>query len=227
MNNHTIAENLGAVRKQIATAARAANRDPDAIGLIAVSKTQDLGLIQQAVDAGQRHFGENYLQEARDKITALTGQDLIWHYIGAIQTNKTRDLAQHFHWIHTVDRLKVARRLSEQGPQDKQLNICLQVNIDRDPKKAGVAPEAVAELLKGCLTFHNLRLRGLMTILDPRSEPLSSYNRLRDLFQTLSGAAGNDWDTLSMGMSGDFPAAIAAGATQVRVGTSIFGPRKT
>ncbi len=227
LTNRTIALNLAALRSEIAAAAAAAGRDPHRIKLIAVSKTQDTAAVQEALAAGQTDFGENYLQEAREKIDKLAGQGAIWHYIGAIQTNKTGYLARHFDWVHTVDREKVARRLSAQCPSGRQLNICLQVNVDHDPNKAGVAPEFAAQLLSYCCGFENLGVRGLMTILDPRSEPLASYNRLRDLFETLADLAGPQWDTLSMGMSGDFRAAIAAGATHLRVGTAVFGPRQS
>ncbi len=226
MTNRTIAQNLTTVHEQIAAAAAAAGRDPTGVKLLAVSKTQDAQAIQEALAAGQIDFGENYLQEAREKIVKLTGKGAIWHYIGAIQANKTRDLARHFDWIHTVDREKIARRLNDQCPDGKRLNVCLQVNVDQDPNKAGVAPVDIASLLASTAGFKHLRVRGLMTILDPRSEPLRSYNRLRELFEAQVCPAGVQWDTLSMGMSGDFEAAIAAGATQVRVGTAVFGPRK-
>lgn len=226
MTIHTVAQNLTSVRGQIAAAAAAASRDPASIKLLAVSKTQDIQAVQDALAAGQIDFGENYLQEAREKIVKLTGKGAVWHYIGAIQANKTRDLAQHFDWIHTLDREKIARRLNDQCPAGKRLNVCLQVNVDADPNKAGIAPADIASLLAATAGLENLRVRGLMTILDPRSEPLRSYNRLRELFADQVSAAGVEWDTLSMGMSGDFEAAIAAGATQVRVGTAIFGPRK-
>ena len=226
MTIHTVAQNLTSVREQIATAAAAAGRDPASIKLLAVSKTQDIQAVQDALTAGQIDFGENYLQEAREKIVKLTGKGAVWHYIGAIQANKTRDLAQHFDWIHTLDREKIARRLNDQCPAGKKLNVCLQVNVDADPNKAGIAPADIASLLAATAELENLRVRGLMTILDPRSEPLRSYNRLRELFADQVSTAGVEWDTLSMGMSGDFEAAIAAGATQVRVGTAIFGPRK-
>jgi pyridoxal phosphate enzyme (YggS family) len=214
---------------EIRQAAQAVGRDPDQVQLIAVSKTKPASQVVEALRAGQCHFGENYVQEALAKISEVAGlapeAEPVWHFIGAIQTNKTRDLARAFHWIHTVARDKVARRLNDQCPPGKRLNVCLQINVDRDPNKAGALPEQAADLLARAQRYPNLSLRGLMTILDPRSDPGEGYNRLRELYDMLAPAAPNSWDTLSMGMSGDYPAAIAAGATLVRVGTAIFGPR--
>jgi hypothetical protein len=222
-------ENLDRVRARIAEAAHAAGRDPDGITLIAVSKTKPAADVLAAMDAGQMHFGENYLQEAVDKITdvhsARPDASPVWHFIGAIQSNKTRPIATHFDWVHTVAREKIARRLNEQTPDDRRLSICLQVNVDADPNKAGVQPDEVAALLAACRDLERLDVRGLMTILDPATEPRVGYERLRSLFEALAGDAPPCWDTLSMGMSGDYPDAIAAGATHVRVGTAIFGTR--
>lgn len=223
----TIAENLAAVRAQIRSAASLAGRGPEQVCLIAASKTQSSDTIRAAAAAGQRDFGENYVQEAVDKIRVVNDPHLVWHFIGAIQSNKTRVLATAFDWIHTVDRIRIAQRLNRQCPEGKRLNICLQVNVDEDPNKAGVAPDDAGTLLDACVNLENLRVRGLMTILDPRSDPTLSYGRLRALFEALADRASPDWDTLSMGMSGDFAAAIAAGATHVRIGTAIFGPRTT
>ncbi len=225
----TIPENLTSVRTAITEAAMAAGRDPDAVTLIAVSKTKPATDVLTALSAGQRDFAENYVQEAVAKIADVgsrtEGIAPIWHYIGAIQSNKTKDIATAFDWVHTISREKIARRLNEQRPPGSNLSVCLQVNVDGDPNKAGVAPEAAAGLLQACLGFDRLDVRGLMTILDPETEPLDGYNRLRELFHTLKDSAPDCWDTLSMGMSGDFEAAIRAGATQVRVGTAIFGAR--
>jgi len=225
LTNLTITENLTRVRTEITEAAVAAGRNPTDIRLIAVSKTKPVSLIAEAIAAGQMDFGENYVQEAVKKIEALPGSDAVWHFIGAIQSNKTRDLARHFDWIHTVEREKTARRLSDQCPADKRLNICLQINVDADPNKAGANPAQAKELLARCVEFDNLSIRGLMTILDRRTDPLEGYNRLSELFETLTVDAPEGWDTLSMGMSGDYVDAIRAGATFVRVGTAIFGPR--
>ncbi|TNF81768.1 MAG: YggS family pyridoxal phosphate-dependent enzyme [Gammaproteobacteria bacterium] len=225
----TISENLTTVRTAITEAAMAAGRDPATITLIAVSKSKPAADVLAALAAGQQHFGENYVQEAVEKIAAV-GEGMqdsrpIWHYIGAIQSNKTRDIATAFDWVHTVTREKIARRLNDQRPEGPRLSICLQVNVDGDPNKSGVAPEGAAPLLESCLGLDRLDVRGLMTILDPETEPLEGYNRLHELFDSLQDRAPACWDTLSMGMSGDYPAAIAAGATQVRVGTAIFGLR--
>jgi len=225
----SISENLARVRTGITEAAIAAGRDPSRITLIAVSKTKPAAAVVEALTAGQVHFGENYVQEAVAKIDEVAARapqvTPIWHFIGAIQTNKTRDVAAHFHWVHTVSREKVARRLNDQRPDGPPLNVCLQVNVDGDPNKAGVPVQAAGELLARLEDLERLSLRGLMTILDPRTPPLEGYNRLRDCFENLAQRAPAGWDTLSMGMSGDYPAAIRAGATMVRVGTAIFGAR--
>jgi pyridoxal phosphate enzyme (YggS family) len=221
-----IAENLAAVRAEIAAAARAASRDPTTVCLVAVSKTQSVAAVRAAIAAGQFDFGENYLQEAQTKIAAIDDPRVVWHFIGAIQSNKTRALAELFDWVHTVDRERIIRRLDEQCPPRKQLDICLQVNVDQDPNKAGVPPADARDLLEASKRYSRLRVRGLMTILDPDSDAAAGYGRLRALFDSLKPHAPSTWDTLSMGMSGDFPAAIAAGATHVRVGTAIFGRRK-
>ena len=227
----TIPENLKSVRNAITEAALAAGRDPASISLIAVSKTKPAEDVLAALAAGAQHFGENYVQEAVAKIAEVgsgtAGLQPIWHYIGAIQSNKTKDIARAFDWVHTVSREKIARRLNEQRPDGARLSVCLQVNVDADPNKAGVAPAEAAALLDACLGLERLDVRGLMTILDPETEPRDGYNRLRELFEDLRSRAPACWDTLSMGMSGDYEAAIAAGATHVRVGTAIFGARES
>jgi pyridoxal phosphate enzyme (YggS family) len=220
-----VGANLRRVTSAIDEAARAAGRAPADITLIAVSKTHPAHAVRAAYAAGCRHFGENYVDEAVEKITALGDLEATWHYIGAIQTNKTRPIAAHFDWVHTVDRARVAERLSAQRSDSRILDICLQVNIDRDPRKSGVDPDAAADLLTRVRALPNLRVRGLMTILDATAEPRASYARLRDLFEQLRPLAPGPWDTLSMGMSDDFPVAIAAGATHIRVGTAVFGAR--
>jgi len=222
-----IADNVRQVRRAIDLAARRSGRDPADVHLLAVAKTHPDDAVRRAAAAGCTDFAENYLQEAVTKITALADLALTWHYIGAIQSNKTRQIAEHFDWVHTVSRHKIAERLSAQCPSGKLLNVTLQVNIDADPGKGGVEPAAAEELLAAAGGLPNLRLRGLMTILHRDSEPAAGYQRLAALFAQLRPAAPACWDTLSMGMSGDFPAAIAAGATQVRIGTAIFGPRIT
>lgn len=220
-----VASNLAAVRRAIAEAAAACGRDPAGVELIAVSKTHPPALVRAAAAAGQRAFGENYPAEAAAKQDALADLELDWHYIGAIQSNKTRLLAARFGWVHTISRAKIARRLSEQLPAGRSINVCLQVNVDRDPNKAGVDPDAVTGLLEEVRALPGLQLRGLMTILHPSSEPLAGYRRLAELFEALRPLAPAGWNTLSMGMSGDFREAIAAGATHVRIGSAIFGPR--
>jgi len=213
------------VEAEIQAAAAHARRDRASIRLIAVSKTQPVAAIRSAHAAGIDNFGENYLQEAVPKIVHCADMQVTWHYIGAIQSNKTRVIAENFDWVHTIDREKIARRLNDQCPGGKRLNVCLQVNVDADPNKAGVRPQDVAQLLAAAADLENLAVRGLMTILHPDTEPEQGYQRLQQLFQQLASSANDQWDTLSMGMSGDYVQAIAAGATCIRVGTAIFGPR--
>ncbi len=202
-------------------------RDPHSVQLLAVSKTRTADELAQLADRGQRHFGENYLQEALDKIAALGERDLVWHFIGPIQSNKTRDIAAHFHWVHSVDRLKVARRLSEQRPPEQPpLNVCIQVNVDDEASKSGVPLADVATLATQIHALPNLCLRGLMAI--PRADN-DDGNRaaFRQLAMTLSQLRNTmpALDTLSMGMSADYPVAIKEGATVIRLGTALFGPR--
>ncbi|MCZ6853283.1 MAG: YggS family pyridoxal phosphate-dependent enzyme [Gammaproteobacteria bacterium] len=222
--SENISENIVAVQDAISQAARAADRNPEDVRLIAVSKRKPASAIAKAASAGIEDFGENFLQEAIPKIETLAHLGLRWHFIGAIQSNKTRAIATYFQWIHTIERVKIARRLSEQCPEGKTLNLCIQVNVDADPNKAGVAPEDTAELLDVLMDLPRVKVRGLMTMLERSSEPGRSYALLAEIFDSLRSQA-DQWDTLSMGMSGDYRDAISAGATQVRVGTAIFGPR--
>lgn len=222
-----IAPLVADVQARIRAAATAAGRSREDLTLIAASKTRSPAEIRAAADAGISHFGENYLQEGIDKLTECTDVQATWHFIGALQSNKTRPVAEHFHWVHTVDRAKIARRLNDQCPEDKVLNVCLQVNIDADPNKAGALPEDTAALLAATAPLQRLNVRGLMTILHPDTKPADGYQRLRDLFERLRADAVGPWDSLSMGMSGDFETAIAAGATHIRVGTALFGARKS
>ena len=226
--NASLAERLNAVRARIADAAREHGRDPGAIELVAISKKKPVAMLQEALAAGQTDFGENYLQDALAKIEALAEHAPIWHFVGDIQSNKTRDIAAHFAWAHAVDRFKIARRLSEQRPDHMPpINVCIQVNIDDEDSKSGVAPDAVRELAAQIRELEHVRLRGLMTIpayvedFDAQRRPFAA---VRELFETLN-ADGFELDTLSMGMSADIEAAIAEGATHVRVGTAIFGAR--
>ena len=225
-----IPQNLQAITATIVAAAQESGRPPDTVQLLAVSKTFGPEAVLEAVQAGQRAFGENYLQEALDKIAALRAQPepLEWHFIGPIQSNKTRPIAEHFDWVHTVEREKVAQRLSEQRPAGMApLQICLQVNISGEASKSGVAPEAVAALAHKVAALPNLTLRGLMAIPEPAVEfeqQRAAFARLRMLYEQLR-ADGLALDTLSMGMSADMRAAIFEGATIVRVGSAIFGSR--
>jgi pyridoxal phosphate enzyme (YggS family) len=220
------------VRERIDAAARAALRDPQDVHLLAVSKTFGADAVLEAAAAGQCAFGENYLQEALDKIAAVReaqpGLLLEWHFIGPIQSNKTRPIAENFDWVHSVERDKIARRLSEQRPAHlPPLNVCLQVNISGEASKSGVAPEEVAALAREVAAMPNLKLRGLMAIPEPEEDierQRAPLRRMRELFVSLQ-AQGLALDTLSMGMSSDLEAAVAEGATIVRIGTAIFGQR--
>lgn len=225
MRHHGISSNLDAVRERIARAARAQGRAPESVTLIAVAKTKPADAVAEAHRAGQLDFGENYAQEAAAKAEALAGLPLRWHFIGRIQSNKTALIARHFDWVHTVDRLKIARRLASHRADGPPLNVLVQVNIDDDPAKGGVAPDAAGDLVDAMRGLAGLRLRGLMAVLERAGDAESSYRRVRALFDGLADRGGSDWNVLSMGMSGDLEAAIAAGATHVRVGTAIFGPR--
>lgn len=227
-----IAQNLQVVHARIASAALAASRDPDGISLLAVSKTFGPEAILQAAQAGQRAFGENYLHEALDKMAtvraAQSRQLLEWHFIGPIQSNKTRPIAEHFDWVHSLEREKIAQRLSDQRPANlAPLNVCLQINISGEASKSGVAPEQAEALARAVAAMPRLRLRGLMAIPEPAGsfeQQCAPFRRLRALFEQLR-EQGLALDTLSMGMSADLDAAIAEGATIVRVGTAIFGRR--
>ncbi len=220
----SIAENLQAVKSRIAEAERAAGRAPGAVALLAVSKTHAPERIGEAHAAGQRAFGENYVQEALDKMAQLAALPLEWHLVGPLQSNKTRAVAERFDWVHTVDREKTARRLAEQRPAGRApLNVLIQVNVSGEASKSGVAPAQVAALAAAIAPLQNLRLRGLMAIPEPGA-PASRFGEIGTLFEGLRGEFG--LDTLSLGMSEDLEAAIAAGSTMVRIGTAIFGERR-
>ena len=224
----TIAANLQTVHRRIAAACADAHRAPAEVQLLAVSKTFGPEAVREAYAAGQRAFGENYIQEAVEKIALLSDLRIDWHCIGPIQSNKTRLVAANFAWAHTVDRLKIAQRLSEQRPQQlPPLQVCLQVNIDGGPTKSGVAPAEVIALAREIARLPRLTLRGLMTIPEPAPDfqaQQAVHLRARALFDQVR-AAGVPLDTLSMGMTADLEAAVAAGSTMVRVGTAIFGSR--
>ncbi|WP_313711761.1 YggS family pyridoxal phosphate-dependent enzyme [Pseudomonas sp.] len=221
----TIADNLSALAARIHNAAQAAGRDPASVQLLAVSKTKPAAAIREIYAAGVRDVGENYLQEALAKQEELRDLPLIWHFIGPIQSNKTKAIAEHFDWVHSVDRLKIAQRLSEQRPAGlPPLNICLQVNVSGEDSKSGCAPADLPALANAVAALPNLRLRGLMAIPEPtddRATQEAAFASLRQLQEKLQLGL----DTLSMGMSHDLEAAIAQGATWVRIGTALFGAR--
>jgi hypothetical protein len=227
-----IPQQLAAVRERLRLACQAAGRSPDSVGLLAVSKTFGPDAVAQAMAAGQRAFGENYVQEGVDKILALRashpGVALEWHCIGPLQTNKTRLVAEHFDWVHTIDRLKVAQRLSDQRPAHlPPLQVCVQVNVDGGANKSGVAPADAPALARAVAALPGLCLRGLMAIPEPSPDVAAQQavcDRVKAVFDGLAGVSPQ-WDTLSLGMSADLEAAVAAGSTLVRVGTAIFGGR--
>ena len=221
----TIADNIAEVEARIRAAALAVQRDVTSIHLLAVSKTKPAAALREAYAAGVRDFGENYLQEARAKQVELADLPLSWHFIGPTQSNKTRDIAEHFSWVHSVDRLKIAQRLSEQRPADLEpLNICIQVNVSGEASKSGCTPQDLPALAAAINGLPRLKLRGLMAIPEPtedRAEQDAAFATVRDLQQSLNLGL----DTLSMGMSHDLESAIAQGATWVRIGTALFGAR--
>ena len=228
MNPQNLSERLAGVRMRIARAAAQAGRSAHSVTLLAVSKAQPLALIEAAAALGLRDFGESYLEEALAKIAALQERALTWHFVGRVQANKTRAIAGAFAWVHAVDRVKVAARLSAQRPPAAPpLNVCLQVNLAAEPQKAGVAPAQLPALARAVAALPRLKLRGLMCLPPPEQEPA----RQRHWFAALArlraqlNAGGAALDTLSMGMSDDFEAAILEGATLVRLGTVLFGPR--
>ena len=222
-----IAERIEEVRSRIAVAENQAGRVPGSVVLIAVSKTQPADAIVEAMATGQRHFGENYLQEALAKQSELSHlPDLIWHFIGPIQSNKTALIAEHFDWVHSIDRVKIAQRLSEQRPQTlAPLNICLQVNVSQEPSKSGVSLAELPALARAVADLPRLRLRGLMAIPAPSDDPMAQRMPFRALRQAFESLNLPGLDTLSMGMTDDLDAAIEEGATFVRIGTAIFGRR--
>ncbi|HEX7062432.1 MAG TPA: YggS family pyridoxal phosphate-dependent enzyme [Woeseiaceae bacterium] len=224
-----VTDNFRKIQDLLARAAADAGRPAGAVKLLAVSKSKPAALVLEAATAGQRDFGENFLQEGLAKIETVGRDDLVWHFIGHLQANKTRAVAENFQWVHTIDRARIAERLSAQRPwHAPDLDVCIQVNIDAEPGKSGVAPEDTLPLAERVAGMPKLRLRGLMCIpraregFEAQREP---FRRLRELKDSLA-AAGIETDTLSMGMSGDFAAAIHEGATMVRIGTALFGARQ-
>lgn len=224
-----ITENLQLVRQRIDAAAAAAGRDPDEIRLLAVSKTQSATTVLEASKAGQRHFGENYVQEALEKMERLGDRDVRWHFVGRLQTNKTGSIARNFHWLHSLTRLDIARRLSDQRPHGtRPLQTCIQVQIGGETTKAGVSESELAKLADVVAELPGIDLRGLMCLppyTTDQSVQRRNFARLRSCLEKLR-TSGHNLDTLSMGMSADMEAAIMEGATCVRIGTALFGPRK-
>ncbi len=220
-----IEQNILKVRDSIREACKAAQRAPDEVQLLAVSKKHPAQAIREAFESGQRFFAENYCQEALDKQQALSDLDIEWHFIGPIQSNKTRSLATHFDWIHSLDRLKIATRLNDQRPEDMPpLNVLIQYNVDQESQKAGADLTEITELTESIVQLPKLKLRGLMAIPDPEQNPEISFAKVAQVFKTLQKRY-DSIDTLSMGMSNDLAPAIANGATMVRIGTAIFGQR--
>ncbi|NOZ11363.1 MAG: YggS family pyridoxal phosphate-dependent enzyme [Gammaproteobacteria bacterium] len=225
----SLADRLSILNQQIRDAEQRFGRTAGSVRLLAVGKTQGTALLRILASLGQKDFGENYLQEARVKIAALKDMCLCWHYIGRIQSNKTAELATQFGWIHSVDRLKIAQRLSEQRPQNiKPLNICLQINLDKETSKSGISISQAPKLATEIAGLPHLRLRGLMAIPKPQADfevQRQQFSRLRHILEDLN-SSGLHLDTLSMGMTDDMEAAIAEGATIIRIGTALFGPRQ-
>ena len=224
----SIKQSLACVQHAIARAARRADRLSADVCLLAVSKTRAPEEIAAAADVGVKHFGENYLQEALPKLKSLAGRDITWHFIGSVQSNKTRDIARNFQWVHTLDRKRIAERLNFSRRGLAPLDVCIEVNIDDEPQKSGISPGAVDALIHAVRPLQHLRLRGLMVIPAPKAAAQSmreSFALTAELFDRHRQIGGPHWDTLSMGMSDDFGIAIEEGATCVRIGTAIFGPR--
>lgn len=223
-----LAENFIKLEQRIAKACKSRPERSESVQLVAVSKRHSAENVRKLHELGQRDFAENYLQEALEKQENLTACDICWHFIGHIQKNKTRRIAENFSWVHSIDRPSIAQRLSEQRPQDlPDLNICIQVNIDNEPSKSGFSPDALSEAAQQIAQLPRLRLRGLMAIPDPNADQqqrLASMQTMAETFDQLT-VAGRPLDCLSMGMSADLEIAIQAGATMVRVGEALFGPR--
>ena len=225
---HDVGTALNAVRRRIGELERRYHREPGSVALLAVSKTKPPEAVRAAISAGQHAFGENHLQDAMTKVETLSGLGVSWHFIGAVQSNKTRPIAAHFDWVHCIEREKIAKRLSAQRPAGREpLEVCIEVNVSGEETKSGVPPANVESLARMVRDLPGLRLRGLMAI--PRPSPdietqRIPFRQLREILDELN-AKGLELDTLSMGMTGDLEAAIAEGATIVRIGTAIFGPR--
>ena len=225
---HDVGSALSAVRARIGELERRYRREPGSVALLAVSKTKPPEAVQAAIAGGQQAFGENHLQDAMTKVEALADSGVSWHFIGAVQSNKTRPIAAHFDWVHGIEREKIAARLSAQRPAGREpLDVCIEVNVSGEGTKSGVSPAEVEPLTRVIRELPGLRLRGLMAIPRPSADFESQripFRLLREILDDLN-AKGLGLDTLSMGMTGDLEAAVAEGATIVRVGTAIFGPR--
>ena len=223
-------QNFHRIQQRISDACHEAGRDVEEVQLVAVSKTKPSLLISEAANLGMKHFGENYLQEATGKIHGLQPKPGDWHYIGKVQSNKTRDIAEHFDWVHTVDREKIALRLNAHRTDRPKLNVLVQVNVDNDPDKGGCSGDQALTLCRAICDLPNLRLRGLMTILSQETNPREGYESVaqlhREIGTQLAEPHRDSWDALSMGMSRDLEDAIFAGATLIRVGTALFGERR-
>ncbi len=221
--------NLSKTKIAIDLSCKLVAKDPSTIRLIGVTKNQSANTIRQAYNAGITDIGENYLQEALKKMDALRDLDIGWHFIGSIQSNKTRLIAENFEWVHSVDSLKLATRLSDQCPQGKILNLLIQLNIDKDPNKRGVDVHEIEELVSRATDLPNIKIRGLMIILAEQTDPIAGYETASKIFKNLKALNSNKeniyWDTLSMGMSKDFEQAIQSGSNTIRLGTNLFGPR--
>ena len=228
----TISRKIDAVKDEVASTCAKADRAHSSVVICGASKTRSPAEIREAFECGIRDFGENYVQEAEPKMQALADAEINWHFIGRVQSNKTKQIAEHFDWVQTVDRFSIARRLSDArakaSKKDQPLNVCIQVNMDEEEQKAGVNVDELPDLIRETAQLPNLRLRGLMIIPkapEQASNSIDPFIKLKMLFETHAPSEASHWDTLSMGMSGDFKEAIEAGATIIRLGTSIFGPR--
>jgi len=229
MNLLTLKDNFSKTKIDIERACIEAHKKSEDIRLIGVTKSQTADTIRQAYNEGIHNIGENYLQEALAKMKLLEDLDITWHYIGSIQSNKTRQIANTFSWIHSVDSIKISERLSRQCPQSKTLNLLIQLNIDNDPQKRGIHVEELESMVGHMLQLPNIRLRGLMIILSETTRSISAYREATKIFEKLKSLKSNQeniyWDTLSMGMSKDFYQAIVSGSNTIRIGTTLFGKR--
>ena len=231
MNFMELESNLSKTKRAIDISCRLVKKNQSSIKIIGVTKTQTADTIRQAYNAGITDIGENYVQEALTKMVRLQDLDIAWHFIGSIQSNKTRLIAENFTWVHSVDSLKIAKRLSSQCPKGKTLNLLMQLNVDSDPSKRGIGADDIEELVSEANNLPNIKVRGLMIILSEQTNPIFGYKAASDIFEklkTLKSNKGNIyWDTLSMGMSKDFEQAIQSGSNTIRLGNNLFGTRRS